>query len=101
MNTLTFSDAPTAAHLSKITPTDRRAHGKQLRGAVPRAAHDEWRARSDRADPISILRANRDEVPTVMRIVQEASKYADLRDHNLAVEIHNVRAEAEKRGSRR
>ena len=36
-----------------------------------------------------------------MRIVQEASKYADLRDHNLAVEIHNVRAEAEKRGSRR
>jgi hypothetical protein len=57
MSTLTFSDAPTAAHLSKITPTDRRAHGKRLRGAVPRAAHDEWRALSDRADPIGILRA--------------------------------------------
>jgi hypothetical protein len=45
MSTLTSSDPSAAAHLSKITPTDRKAHGKQLRGAVPRAAHDEWRAR--------------------------------------------------------
>src|SRR5215831_9593886 len=57
MNTLTFSDAPTAAHLATITPAHRRTHGKRLRDRVPRADHDEWQAPSDRADPIGILRA--------------------------------------------
>jgi uncharacterized protein (DUF2252 family) len=57
MSTLTVSDAQPAVHLPTITPTDRRARGKQLRDRVPRADHDEWQVSSDRADPIDILRA--------------------------------------------
>jgi hypothetical protein len=57
MSTLTVSDAQPAVHLPTITPTDRRARGKRLRDRVPRADHDKWRASSDRADPIDILRA--------------------------------------------
>ncbi len=57
MSTLTASNARLDAHLPTISPTDRRAKGKRLRDGVLRGAHDEWRAPSDRADPICILRA--------------------------------------------
>jgi Uncharacterized protein conserved in bacteria (DUF2252) len=57
MSTLTVSDTQPATHLATITPAHRRTHGKRLRDSVPREAHAEWRARSDRTDPIGILRA--------------------------------------------
>lgn len=57
MSTLTASDARPVAKLPTVAPTDRRAHGKRLRKSLPRAAHDAWRAPSDRPDPIGILRA--------------------------------------------
>ena len=48
---------PAAPALSQATPTERKAHGKRLRDAVPREAHADWRAPADRGDPIAVLRA--------------------------------------------
>ena len=57
METSTVSAAQPAAHPSQVTPADRRAHGKSLRDATRRDAHAAWRAHTERADPIDILRA--------------------------------------------
>ena len=45
------------AHVSPMTPDDRRAAGKGLRDTVLRDTHGAWRAHPDRTDPLAILRA--------------------------------------------
>ena len=57
METSTVSTSQPVEHLPRVTPADRRAHGKKLRDTVRRDAHTGWRAPPDRADPIRILQA--------------------------------------------
>jgi len=53
----TLARVKAEARRSPMTPEDRRAAGKTLRDAVPRAAHGAWQAHAGRADPLAILRA--------------------------------------------
>jgi uncharacterized protein (DUF2252 family) len=39
----------------RLTPKKRRAAGRDLRSAAPRSSHGEWKAPSDRLDPVSLL----------------------------------------------
>jgi Uncharacterized protein conserved in bacteria (DUF2252) len=54
---MSISEAAPAAHPSRITPAERKAHGKSRRDSVARNAQAGWRAPEDRVDPIGILRA--------------------------------------------
>src|SRR5262249_8832918 len=57
METSSVSHVHAATDLSRMIPAERKAHGKKLRDNVQRDAHKEWRAPTDRADPIGVLRA--------------------------------------------
>jgi hypothetical protein len=57
LETQTVSAVQPAARPPHISPTERKAHGKRVRGTVRRDAHTGWRAPADRADPIGALRA--------------------------------------------
>jgi len=47
----------------------RRAHGKELRDAVPRRSHAGWKAPSDRRDPVALLiESDRGRVPQLVPI---------------------------------
>ena len=50
----TTDDAVGSPH-GYISPDERRAAGKALRDATPRAAHGGWKAHKDRRDTIELL----------------------------------------------
>ena len=49
------ADRPQA--VARLDPAQRAAHGRAARREVPRSAHAEWAAGPDRADPVTLLRA--------------------------------------------
>jgi len=52
-----------------ISPDERRAAGKALRDATPRAAHGGWKPPEDRRDPIELLHdSNEDRMPELIPI---------------------------------
>jgi uncharacterized protein (DUF2252 family) len=64
--TRSVSSTPPGA---KISPDERRAEGKALRNATPRAAHGGWNAPEDRRDPIELLReSNEGRIPELIPI---------------------------------
>ncbi len=44
-----------------LTPTERLAHGKTLRSAVPRRAHAAWAPVAERPDPLAVIDATNDD----------------------------------------
>ena len=61
-------DASTAAG-AYMSADERRAAGKALRDATPRAAHGGWKAPKDRRDPIELLReSNEGRIPELIPI---------------------------------
>ena len=44
------------ASAAYVSADERRAAGKALRDATPRAAHGGWKSPDDRRDPIELLR---------------------------------------------
>jgi uncharacterized protein (DUF2252 family) len=68
---MTSSDRPTRTAdqpkaVGHLDPAQRAALGRSARAAVPRSAHAEWVAGAQRADPVTLLRA------------QEATRVPDL-----------------------
>ena len=51
------------------TADERRAQGRALRDAVPRAVHSEWKAPADRVDVVGLLQAsNADRMPALIPV---------------------------------
>ena len=62
-------DDATQPSASYLSAAQRRAKGKALRDAVPRAAHAGWKASKGRSDPVDItLAANEGRIPNLLPI---------------------------------
>ena len=69
---MTLATAELEPPSSSVKPAERRAHGKRLRDTASRDAHAAWRAHSERADPIGILRAAAPPIRSFSRHARES-----------------------------
>ena len=45
------------SHEKDVSPAQRAARGKSIRGEVPRSSHGAWEPAKDRRDPVAVLEA--------------------------------------------